>query len=75
MLNAGVNESVTDEVIQKLREENVELLSKLRNEENLILKYSDPKGTIMLLQLLSTVAYIYIYRISKNNEKEEKRSL
>ncbi|XP_019857435.1 PREDICTED: kinesin-like protein KIF28P isoform X2 [Amphimedon queenslandica] len=66
VLNAGVNESVTDEVIQKLREENAELLSELRNEENLVLKYSDPKEFQKIMEKRKKE----IYRIIRSNEEE-----
>ena len=67
VINAEVNESVTDEVIQKLREENAELLSMLTNDENLVLKYSNPKGIIMLL-----AAFDCCLEFQKTMEKRKK---
>ena len=74
--NAEVNESVTDEVIQKLREENAELLSMLTKNENLALKYSNPKGIIMLLNpkgiIMLLVAFDCCLEFQKTMEKRKK---
>ena len=69
VINAEVNESVTDEVIQKLREENAELLSMLTNDENIVLKYSNPKRIIMLL-----VAFDCCLEFQKQWRREKKKS-
>lgn len=55
VINAEVNESVTDEILHQLREENAELLMTLRNDENLELKYSDPKGNVYVLVIYSII--------------------